>query len=79
MRRKTLAEAERKSLEITSRVLSADFRVTPAMRQKVGDLAVWLAGGDQSKVRGATQAVIGLLCETARVPRTRFELLDPLP
>lgn len=60
-------------------VFTPNFRVTPAMRQKVGDLAVWLAGGDQSKVQRATQAVIGLLCETARVPRTRFELLDPRP
>lgn len=79
MRRKNFTRAEKKSYEISNRVLSVDFRVTPAMRQKVGDLAIWLAAGDKSKVRGATQAVIGLLCEAARVPQTRFELLESAP
>jgi hypothetical protein len=66
--------AEQKSTEIIHRVLSPDFHVTPSMRQKVEDLAVWLAAGDRRKVRGATQAVIGLLCEAARAPQggTRF-------
>ena len=39
MRRKTFTRAEKKSYKISNRVLSVDFRVTPAMRQKVGDLA----------------------------------------
>jgi len=60
--------AEEKSSEITRRVLSADFHVTPSMRQKVEDLAVWLAAGDRRKLGGATRAVIDLLCEAARTP-----------
>ena len=38
------------------------------MRQKVEDLAVWLAAGDRRKLGGATRAVIDLLCEAARTP-----------
>lgn len=79
MRRKSFTPAEQKSYEISNRVNSVDFRVTPAMRQKVDALATWLAAGDKSKVRGATEAVIGMLCEAARVPQTRFRLLDAAP
>lgn len=68
MRHNPLSQAEKKSTEITSRVLSPDFHVTPSMRQKVEDLAVWLAAGDRRKVRGATRAVIDLLCAAARAP-----------
>ncbi|HZE96171.1 MAG TPA: hypothetical protein VE981_04020 [Planctomycetota bacterium] len=60
--------AEKKTGEISSRVLSANFRVTPAMRQKVDDLAVWLAAGDRRKIAGAKRAVIDLLCTAARHP-----------
>jgi hypothetical protein len=68
MQHDPLAQAAQKSSEISSRVLSPDFHVTPSMRQKVEDLAVWLAAGDRRKVRGATRAVIDLLCEAARAP-----------
>lgn len=68
MRHTPLTLAEEKSGEITRRVLSPDFQVTPSMRQKVEDLAVWLAAGDRRKIGGATRAVIGLLCEAARAP-----------
>lgn len=68
MRHDPLRLAEEKSSEITRRVLSADFHVTPSMRQKVEDLAVWLAAGDRRKIGGATRAVIDLLCEAARPP-----------
>jgi hypothetical protein len=69
MRHDPLARAEERSTEISRRVLSADFHVTPSMRRKVEDLAVWLAAGDRRKVGGATRAVIGLLCAAARAPR----------
>ena len=68
MRDNPLERAEKKSTEITCRVLSPDFQVTPSMRQKVEDLAVWLAAGDRRKVGGATRAVIDLLCAAARDP-----------
>jgi len=68
MRHNSFERAEKKSTEIIGRVLSPDFHVTPSMRQKVEDLAVWLAAGDRRKVRGATRAVIDLLCAAARAP-----------
>jgi len=51
----------------SGRMSPIDIRVTPAMRRKVDDLAVWLAGGDASKVCRATAAVMEMLCEAARV------------
>jgi hypothetical protein len=68
MRHESPGAAEWKSAEISRRVLSADFHVTPSMRRKVEDLAVWLAAGDRRKVRGTTRAVIDLLCAAARAP-----------
>jgi hypothetical protein len=68
MRHNPLVLAEKKTTEISSRVLSPEFHVTPSMRQKVEDLAVWLAAGDRRKLRGATRAVVDLLCEAARAP-----------
>jgi hypothetical protein len=38
------------------------------MRQKVENLAVWLAGGDRRKLPRATQAVMEMLLEAARTP-----------
>ena len=58
MRRKSFTRAEKKAYEISNKLFSVDFKVTPSMRRKVDDLALWLAAGDKSKVRGATQAVI---------------------
>ena len=79
MRRKTFSHAEKKAYEISNRLLSVDFRVTPSMKRKVDDLAIWLSAGDKSKVRGATQAVIELLCAAARVPAARLSLVDRAP
>lgn len=62
MRRKTLPRAGNIGYELTNRPDSADFRVTPSMRRKVDDLAVWLTAGDRSKIPGATRLVIELLC-----------------
>lgn len=76
MRRKTFTRAEKKAYEISNRLFSVDFKVTPSMKRKVDDLAIWLAAGDKSKVRGATQAVIDLLCAAARVPAARLSLQD---
>jgi hypothetical protein len=76
MRRKTFSPAEKKSYEISNRLFSVDFKVTPSMRRKVDDLALWLAAGDKGKVRGATQAVIDLLCAAARVPAARLSLRE---
>lgn len=79
MRRKTFSRAEQKAYEISNRLFSVDFKVTPSMKRKVDDLAIWLSAGDKSKVRGATQAVIDLLCAAARVPAARLSLLDRTP
>jgi hypothetical protein len=68
MRRNPLTRADRKAVE--------DFIVTPSLRRKVDDLAVWLAAGDKTKVKGATRAVIDLLCAAARVPAARLSLQD---
>ena len=76
MRRNSLSRADRKAVEISTKVFSEDFKVTPSMRRKVDDLAVWLAAGDQAKVKGATRAVIDLLCAAARVPAARLSLQD---
>src|SRR4029453_2881826 len=68
MPRNSLSRADQKAVEISTKVYSEDFKVTPSMRRKVDDLAVWLAAGDRTKVKGATRAVIDLLCAAARVP-----------
>ena len=70
------SSADQKAVEISTRIFSEDFKVTPSMRRKVDDLAVWLAAGDQAKVKGATRAVIDLLCAAARVPAARLSLQD---
>ena len=76
MRRNPLSRADRKAVEISTKLFSEDFKVTPSMRRKVDDLAVWLAAGDKTKVKGATRAVIDLLCAAARVPASRLSLQD---
>ena len=76
MRRKSFTRAEKKAYEISNRLFSVDFKVTPSMRRKVDDLALWLAAGDKSRVRGATQAVIDLLCDAARVPQAHIALRE---
>jgi hypothetical protein len=45
------------------------FKVTPSMRRKVEDLALWLSVGDRRRMKGATQAVIDLLRVAAEMPR----------
>lgn len=70
------SRADQKAVEISTRILSEDFKVTPSMRRKVDDLAVWLAAGDRTKVKGATRAVIDLLVAAARVPAARLSLQD---
>jgi len=72
----SLSRADRKAVEISTKVFSEDFKVTPSMRRKVDDLAVWLAAGDKTKVKGATRAVIDLLCAAAKVPAARLSLED---
>jgi hypothetical protein len=57
---------EKRTSEISDRVFSPDFRVTPGMRQKVEDLAVWLAAGDRRKIPRATRTVVALLYEAVR-------------
>jgi hypothetical protein len=70
------SRADQKAVEISTRITSEDFKVTPSMRRKVDDLAVWLAAGDKSKVEETTRAVIDLLCAAARVPAARLSLQD---
>jgi hypothetical protein len=74
MRRRRFTRAEKEAYELSNGIFSVDFRVTPSLRRKVEDLARWLAAGDRSQVRAATQAVLDLLCEAARVPRARLKL-----
>lgn len=74
MRRKTFTGADETAVEISPRPYSEDFTVTPSMRRKVDDLAVWLAAGDPSKVKDARGAVIDLLRAAARVPTARLSL-----
>ena len=46
------------------------------MRRKVDDLAVWVAEGDQSRVRQARRAIVDLLCTAAGMAdeHARFRL-----
>src|SRR5574341_673071 len=74
MRRKRFTRAEKEAYALSNALFSVDFRVTPSMRRKVEDLARWLAAGDKSQVRTATQAVLDLLCEAARVPCASLKL-----
>jgi len=41
------------------------IKVTPRMRQKVDDLAIWLAAGDQNQIGAARRAIVELLCAAA--------------
>ncbi len=66
MRTDAFTLLEKKTSEISDRVFSPDFRVTPGMRQKVEDLAVWLAAGDRRKIPRATQTVVALLYQAVR-------------
>jgi hypothetical protein len=75
-RKKSFTRAEKKAYEISNRLDSVDFRVTPSMRRKVDDLALWLAAGDKTRVRASTQAVIDLLCAAAQVPVARIALRE---
>ncbi len=74
MRRFT--RAEKRAYEISNAIAGVDFRVTPSMRRKVDELALWLAAGDKSRVREATQAVLDLLCEAARITPARLEVRE---
>ena len=76
MPRNSNSRADQKAVEISTRIFSEDFKVTPSMRRKVDDLAVWLAAGDKTKTKEATRAVIDLLCAAARVPAARLSLQD---
>lgn len=40
-------------------------KVTPSMRRKVDDLAVWLAEGDRARLRDARRTIVDLLCTAA--------------
>ncbi len=68
--------AEKKAYELSNALVAVDFAVTPAMRRKVEDLARWLSAGRKPEVRQATQAVLDLLCEAARVPPAVLKLKD---
>lgn len=70
------SKAEKRAYELSNALARVDFAVTPSMRRKVEDLARWLAAGDKAMVREATQAILDLLCEAARVPRATLKLKD---
>jgi hypothetical protein len=74
MRRFT--RAEKRAYAISNAIAGVDFRITPSMRRKVDDLAVWLSAGDKTQVQSATQAVLDLLCEAARITPARLTLKE---
>lgn len=74
MRRFT--RAEKKAYQVSNSLESVNFAVTPSMRRKVEDLALWLAEGDKSRVKAATQNVLDLLCAAAEVTPARLKLKD---
>jgi hypothetical protein len=76
MRRRRFTPAEKRAYALSNSLLSVDFAVTPPMRRKVDDLARWLAAGEKSRVREATQAILDLLCEAAAVPPATLKLKD---
>jgi hypothetical protein len=47
-----------------------DVKVTPSMRRKVDDLAVWLGEGDRVRVREARKTIVDLLCTAAGMTDT---------
>lgn len=65
---------ERRAREISKAILGGEVKVTPTMRRRVGDLALWLSEGDRSKVKENTQLVLDLLVEAART-----EPEEPVP
>ena len=68
--------SEQKAYAISNARTEVDFKITPSMRRKVGDLALWLAEGDQSRVKETTQLVLDLLCEAAEISPAKLELMD---
>ena len=53
-------------------------KVTPSMRRKVDDLAVWLGEGDRARVREARRTIVDLLCTAAGLT-DRERLAPPKP
>ena len=41
------------------------MRVTPSMRRKMDDLAIWLGEGDRARIREARRSIVDLLCSAA--------------
>ena len=70
------SRAEKRAYALSNAIAGVDFKVTPSMRRKVDEVAQWLAAGDKAQVRAATQAVLDLLCEAARIPPARLTLKD---
>ena len=68
--------SEQDAYAISNARTEVDFKITPSMRRKVGDLALWLAEGDQSRVKETTQLVLDLLCEAAEIPPAKLDLKD---
>ena len=67
---------EKKAYALSNSLTGVDFKITPSMRRKVGDLALWLAEGDKLRVKETTQLVLDLLCEAAEIPPAKLELKD---
>lgn len=75
-RRRRFSSAEKKSYALSNSLFKVDIQVTPSMRRKVDDLALWLAAGDKRRVKAATQTVLDLLCAAAEVPEATLKLKD---
>lgn len=70
------SRAEKRAYQLSNALLAVEFAVTPSMRQKVEELARWLAAGDKTGVREATQEILDLLCDAAGIPRAELKLKD---
>ncbi len=57
------------------------LRITPSLRRKIDDLALWLGEGRPRAVAEARRAFVGLLTEAARQPLLTLlgEPGDPIP
>ena len=67
---------EQEAYALSNAKTGVDFKITPSMRRKVGDLAIWLAEGDKSRVKETTQLVLDLLCAAAEIPPATLELKE---
>jgi hypothetical protein len=69
-------KSEKEAYRRSNATPSADIKVTPSMRRKVEELAIWLSEGDKSRVRATTQGILNFLCDAAEIERANLKLKD---